>query len=85
VSLQDTIGNEQWLRENETRLKEALPETWAHVRNINGLQLGFKLKLLGLDWRSEEEFGKTMVFLEKIGIMLRDGLTVRRNPNSIFK
>ena len=62
-----------------------LPATFTHMGNLNGLQLGFKLKLLGVDWRSENEFGRIMVYLEKIGMMLRDGVTVRRNPHSIFK
>lgn len=83
-NLQSTLGNEDWLRENETEIKSALPETWTHINNLNGLQFGFKLKLLGLDWRSEEEFGKVMFFLERIGLMLRDGQNVRRNPHSIF-
>lgn len=55
------------------------------MHNLNGLQLGYQFKLLGIDWRSQEEFGKIMVYLEKIKIILRDGLTIRRNPHSIFK
>ena len=49
-----------------------LPDTWTIINNHNGLQLGFKLKLLGVDWRSEDEFGRIMVYLEKIGMMLRE-------------
>jgi hypothetical protein len=85
VNLKDTLGNEQWLRANEKAVKDMLPETWTHMNNLNGLQLGFKMKLLGIDWRSEDEFGRVMVFLERIGFMLRDGMTVKRNPHSIFK
>lgn len=85
MNLQNTLGNEAWLKENEAKIKDLLPKTWTHVNNLNGLQLGFGLKLLGLDWRSEDEFGKTMLFLEKIGFILRDGMTVKRNPHSIFK
>ena len=85
MNLQDTLGNEQWLKDNEDAIKSMLPETWTNVQNLNGLQLGFKLKALGVDWRSEGEFGRIMVYLEKIGMMLRDGVTVRRNPHSIFK
>lgn len=85
MNLKDTLGNEQWLRANEKAVKDMLPETWTHMNNLNGLQLGFKMKLLGIDWRSEDEFGRVMVFLERIGFMLRDGMTVKRNPHSIFK
>ena len=84
ISLMETLGNEQWLRDNEGEIRALLPETWTHVANLNGLQLRFKLKLLGVDWRSEDEFGRVMVYLERIGIMLREGMAVRRNPHSIF-
>ena len=85
MNLKDTIGNADWLRKNEDAIKEMLPDVWTHIDNLNGLQLGFKLKLLGVDWRGEDEFGKIMVYLEKIGVMLRDGFTVRRNNHSVFK
>ena len=84
MSLIDTLGDMKWLRANERALKEILPDTWTHISNLNGLSIGFKLKLLGIDWRSEEEFGKVMVYLERIGIMIRDGYTVKRNPRDVF-
>jgi len=65
MSLQDTLGNEQWLRDNEDKVKALLPDTWTHMGNLNGLQIGFGLKLLGIDWRSEDEFGRVMLFLER--------------------
>ena len=85
MSLQDTLGNEEWLRANEQKVKDMLPETWTHIGNLNGLQLGFRLKLLGIDWRSEEQFAKVMVFLTRTGFLLMQGQTVKRNPHSVFK
>ncbi|MBK6616382.1 hypothetical protein [Ottowia sp.] len=85
MSLQETLGSDQWLRENEEKVKALLPETWTHMGNLNGLQIGFGLKLLGIDWRSEDEFGRVMQFLEKARFMLRDGSTVKRNPQSVFR
>lgn len=84
MSLVDTLGNKQWLRDNEPKLREMLPETWTLATNLNGLQLGFRLKLIGVDWRSEDEFGRVMLFLEKVGIMQRRDYLVRRNPDSVF-
>lgn len=84
MNLMDTLGNKEWLRANEQKVKDMLPETWTHVHNLNGLQIGYRMKLLGIDWRSQDEFGKCMVYLERIGFMLRDGLTVKRNPRSVF-
>ena len=56
MSLIETLGNEAWLKENETKVKNLLPKTYTHINNLNGLKLGFNLKLLGVDWRSESEF-----------------------------
>lgn len=81
----DTLGNTDWLKANEDAISNMLPETWTHIENLNGLKIGFQLKLLGFDWRSEEQLSKIMVFLERVGIMQREGYTVRRNPNSIFE
>jgi hypothetical protein len=85
MSLLETLGNEAWLRANEQKVKDMLPETWTHVSNLNGMQLGYRMKLLGIDWRSEEQLAKVMVFLTKTGFLLMNGQTVRRNPNSVFK
>lgn len=84
MSMIDTLGNIAWLRANEKAVKNMLPETWTHVGNMNGLQIGYRMKLLGIDWRNEQEFGKCTVFLERIGFMLRDGLTVKRNPRNVL-
>ena len=78
MNLQDTIGNDKWMAENTDKIKKLLPETWTHMHNINGPKLGFGLKLLGIDWRSEDEFGKCLLLFERMGLMLRDGLLVRR-------
>lgn len=78
MNLADTLGNEKWMAENADKIKALLPETWTHMQNINGLQLGFGLKLLGVDLKSEDEFGKCMLFFERTGLMLRDGMLVRR-------
>jgi len=70
---------------NTEKLKGLLPETWTHMNNLNGLKIGYGLKLLGIDWRSEDEFGKIMVWLEKIGIMIRQNTyQVRARNKSIF-
>lgn len=83
--MRDTLGNIDWLRANEEKIKDLLPQTWTHIENLSGLKLGYGLKLLGVDWRNEQQFGAVMVFLEKTGLMLRqNGFQVRANPNSVF-
>ena len=85
IPLEMTIRNLEWVKKNEQTLKEIFPETWTHMFNLNGLQIGYKLKLYCIDWRTQEEFGQIMIYLEKIKIILRDGLTIKRNPRSIFE
>jgi len=84
MSLRETLGSDEWLRANEEKVKALLPETWTHLGNLNGLQIGYRMKLLGIDWRSEDEFGRVMVFMERAKFMLRDGMLVKRNPQSVF-
>lgn len=85
IPLEMTIRNPEWVKKNEQTLKEIFPETWTHMHNLNGLQIGFQLKLYGVDWQSQEEFGQIMIYLEKIKLFLRDGYFVKRNPHSIFE
>ena len=82
-----TLGNIDWLKANESSLKQCLPEQWTHVAKFGqegALKVAFRFKLLGIDWRTQQEFGKIMVYLEKIGFMQREGLMIRRNPVSVF-
>lgn len=80
----DTLGNIDWLLANEDALKKLLPDTWTHVENLDGPRLAYGLKLLGVDWRSVQEFGRAMVFLERVGIMQRqNGYQVRANPGKL--
>lgn len=85
MNIKDTLGNEVWVCRNEQKIKDLLPETWTHIQNLSAMKLGFEFKVLGIDWRTDDDFAKIMIFFEKVGILLRDGMTVKRNPNSIFK
>lgn len=85
MTLADTLGNKEWLKANEAAIRALLPETWTHMENLNGLRLGYGLKLIGVDWRSEDEFGRVMLFLEKTGMLQRQNdFQVRANHRSIF-
>jgi hypothetical protein len=85
MSLLDTLGNAAWLRANEQAIKDLFPETWTHIGNLEGLKIAYRMKVLGIDWRSEDQFAKVMVFLTKTGFLLMQGQTVKRNPHSVFK
>lgn len=82
------LASPKWLAENEDRIKEMLPELWTNLNNLEGspiLAIALKVKLLGLDWRTPDEFGEIMLRIEEAGLMQRDnGYLVRRNPARVF-
>lgn len=84
MSLQYTLGNENWLRTNENNVKALFPVLFTNIQSLNSIKLGADLKNLGVDWHSEKEFEMIMVFLEKLGFIIRDGQAVKRNPESVF-
>ena len=73
-----TIGNAAWREQNADKLKAILPETWTHMRNLNMLQIGFNLKVLGVDWRGDQELAHCMILMERAGLMVRDAMLVKR-------
>ncbi len=84
MSLRETLGNRQWLKDNEKGLKSLFPDTWTLDANLCMVRVGFGLKLLGVDWRSDEELIKVLVFLEKTGLLLRqNGHQLRTNPSTV--
>lgn len=83
----DTLGNLSWLATNEVAMKSCLPDQWTSINEFGqagALKVAWQLKLLGVDWQHENEFGRIMVYLEKIKFLERNGLMIRRNPRSIF-
>jgi hypothetical protein len=79
-----TIGDFNWMLKNEIQVKKVLPETWTHMHNIDSEKLMLELQLLGVNLHPVNDFIKIMVFFELIGILLRNVMSVRRNPHSIF-
>lgn len=83
-SIRATLGSQQWLRENEPSIKALLPDTWTLFDNLAGgpvTKIAFGFKLLGINWRSTDEFGQIMAYLTKIGILQRaERLPVPRKP-----
>lgn len=75
----DTLCDKIWLNEHAPALRRMLPETWTHIQNINIVALGYQLKLIGIDWRSQQDLAGCLAVLEKAGLLLRDGLLLRRS------
>lgn len=73
-----TIGNPAWLSQNESRIRNLFPREWLEMTQADALQVGYGLKLLGVDWRSPDEFCQVMVKLQNIGIFeRRNGFEIR--------
>ena len=78
MNLDDTLNNVKWLTTNRKYLMGIFPNRWTKATELNILAVAFKLKVLGIDWRSKEDFGETMVELEKQGIFVRNGISIKR-------
>ena len=79
--LRPTLGDPKWLADNRDALRELFPETWTLGANLNLVAIGFKLKLLGVEWRSYDELSRILAFLTKIGVVLvaENGTQFRRS------
>lgn len=76
--IDNTVKNPPWVADHRAALLALLPETWTHVSNLNLSQIGYSLKLLGVDWRSVSELADCFAALEIQKLLLRDGNLVRR-------
>ena len=64
-----SLGNKVWLTGNLPKVHELFPETWTHSGNINWLGVFFKMKVIGVDFRTEDEKAKVLTFLTKVGVI----------------
>lgn len=80
-----TLANRDWVKQNENKLRDLFPETWTHPLNVDHMKLRFQTKMIGLDWRTDEELKNILVALTKMGIaQVSAQQLIRRNPHSIF-
>ena len=87
LDLTHTLFDLDWLKNHESELKSVLPDTPTHMQNFDVLPFGYRLKLMGIDWRSPDDLAAILVHLTKIGIIQQvdDVYHIRANPNSIFR
>lgn len=77
-----TLFNEEWIGDNGDEIRAVLPETWTHLRNVDIPRIGFTLKILGVDWRSDEELCACIGTFEQNGLVWRDGYVIRRRDGT---
>lgn len=80
-SVANTVANKQWRDKNRKALRELFPETLTHHANLNFLGIGFQLKLLGADWRSQDELAECLMHFEMSGIVHREGVLFKRGKD----
>ena len=82
--LTTTLLDVTWLYENEAKVRELLPDTWTHIDNVDIASIAHGLKSLGVNWQNEEWAAHSVHTLKMLGILQREGHTMRRNPRSLF-
>ena len=85
MSIELTLGNETWLRQNEAAVKALFPNEFTTINELDGVAIGQQLRLLTIDWKTEKEFENIMVFFEKLGFLMRQGNKIKANNTSIFR
>lgn len=83
-TLKETLGDMKWLKVNEERVRALLPENWVSRDTLTPARLGPALLTIGVPINTLEEFSQVLVFLTRVGILLRDGHRVSRCSRSIF-
>ena len=71
-----TVADPYWLVEHWSDLTGSMPKELEPLNIDVLLRIGYKFKLLGVDWRSNEELCAYFVVLEKAGMLIRtpDGM-----------
>lgn len=81
----ESLDNVPWNQKYIDAIRELFPETWTHPQNLNVTKIAFGLKLNGIDWRTDEDFGAFIVLAKKIGLIEIDTINlVRRGRDEIY-
>lgn len=72
ASVQETIGCAEWVVENFVKLRDIFPPRRTQLTQQLILHLGFKMKCVGVDWRTQSEMGQAMVLCHHLGLYHQD-------------
>lgn len=76
----DKLDDPKWLKQNVSTIKDCYPETWTHLANWSPLPLRYRMKLLGVDFRTDADITRLLIRLQKLGVVQVDGSLIRRSP-----
>lgn len=81
-ALQSTLGNFTWVDQHKEALKALLPLDWTPFNDAFGLPFMYRIKLLGIDYRSDHDVASMLAMFETSGLLLhdRDSHTFKVNP-----
>jgi hypothetical protein len=81
-----TLGNFTWMTLNCNQFKSVFPTDWTLITDLNIVQIGYALKLIGVDWQDPDELRACMLLCQRIGIIeMRDDLKIRINDFAITR
>lgn len=78
LSLNESIGNKQWILDNEQKLKAMFPENWTNYALLSVDEISDKLCCLHVEMLDDIRLLKTMQFFMHIGIIDVQGSDIRR-------
>lgn len=81
--INDEVDKQFAKREHE--IKALFPQDWTNANDINLLAVLFQLKVMGFDFRDDKQQTTLLAAIEAKGLILRDGLKFKRNPEKIYK
>jgi hypothetical protein len=80
------MPTDKFLLAHARQIAALFPPTWTHFENIGqdgAVRIGFQLKLIGVDWTSNDEFGSVLARCAILNIIQHspeNQLLVRANP-----
>lgn len=72
MTLQDTLGNFQWLVDHYTQVRNVFPAERISIGQQDLVRIGFALKVAGVEWRTEDELTRAMVVCHRLGMFSQE-------------
>lgn len=85
------LGDREWVRTKELAIKACFPTEFQKSASLDWMKIRFNLKLVGIDYRSDQELAKVLQYLTgikliqvRVDTMDNCSMLLRSNPQSIF-
>jgi hypothetical protein len=78
--LQQTIGNDHWMRANMHRVRAVLPQVWTPTDSPTLTRIGKGLREIGIAWETGPELSKTYQLFLRTGVLVQQGDKIKVAP-----